>query len=537
MEEQPLMTPHTSQAGYRSWLGDIAIWLTTINSIVLILLWALMVFDRTKGNLPATGRYVFAGAALLTFLLTVLAIILHRRNIRHRKSLEVIQSSLYQFAGGDQALEALQKMQPFPVGAQSSSAATGWNNMLTAIDELISNKHLNQAEDGMGQFLCSYDSQRLLGLLDSLPDGIVLADAGGIIILANRSCEGMIGRALSEFISGSIVDLFDDPYGQEMLRNLLQSKSTWTNNYFEVKISPTSQDHNNSDETEAASCPAEHLSEAGTTVLRVSTRRLTDDQDNSDILLTIRDITQQKIGEASRDKFVAHVSHELRSPLTNIRAYSETLLSDMVLDATAQKEAFNVINDEACRLSRLVNDVLDLSQMETGSLSLDKSEVVLDRLIRHCVNDVKGNASAKKITVQTNYHPKLPNLHADREKLAVVINNILTNAIKYTPDEGSVFIETNVDDRFVYIKIADTGYGIEAGDIEKIFEKFYRVDRQELKDIPGTGLGLATCKEIVALHNGVIDVTSQLNKGTEMIIKLPVVVTGPVLGPRTDEQG
>jgi len=203
----------------------------------------------------------------------------------------------------------------------------------------------------------------------------------------------------------------------------------------------------------------------------------------------------------------------------------------MVLDASAQKEAFNVINEETARLTRLVNDVLDLSRMETGSLTIEKGQVMLDRLVRQSVNDLKALASSKKITVQTNYHPKLPNLYADREKLAVVINNILTNAIKYTPEGGTVFVETNVDDQFIYIKIADTGYGIASEDIDKIFEKFYRVNREETADISGTGLGLATSKEIVALHGGAIDVNSQLNQGTEMIVKLPLTEVGPVLGP------
>ena len=203
----------------------------------------------------------------------------------------------------------------------------------------------------------------------------------------------------------------------------------------------------------------------------------------------------------------------------------------MVLDERVQKEAFNVINEETSRLIRLVNDVLDLSRMETGSLQLDKGEVLLDRLISQCVNDIKALAGSKQITLQTNYHPKLPNLYADREKLAVVLNNILSNAVKYTPQGGTVFIETNVDERYVYIKVSDTGYGIAAEDINLIFDRFYRVDREETADIPGTGLGLATSKEIVALHGGTINVTSGLDKGTEMVVKLPLVVTGPVLGP------
>ena len=134
----------------------------------------------------------------------------------------------------------------------------------------------------------------------------------------------------------------------------------------------------------------------------------------------------------------------------------------------------------------------------------------------------------------------MPNLYADREKLAIVINNILTNAIKYTPEAGTVFVETNVDERYVYIKIADTGYGIVPEDLNKIFTRFYRVERDETANIPGTGLGLATSKELITLHGGAINVTSELEKGTEMIIKIPLTSTGPVLGParaKSDNNG
>ena len=117
-----------------------------------------------------------------------------------------------------------------------------------------------------------------------------------------------------------------------------------------------------------------------------------------------------------------------------------------------------------------------------------------------------------------------------------MINNVLTNAIKYTPESGTVFVETNVDDRFVYIKVTDTGIGIAAEDIDRIFEKFYRVDREETAEITGSGLGLAICKEIVQMHGGTINITSELNKGTEMEIKLPLTQTGPVLGPAVEKK-
>jgi|GEM_PF-953159 len=519
----------------------IVVLLSFFSTLTLILM--LVVYRTEWGRAILSSNYIHvaAGAALLA---TGLAVVMIWGYQGHRRILQAIEVNLREMSQATSPEEVLRQMAPFPVRSEMLMAGNGWNRMVSAVDSLREQNLMKQTGENLGQFLCSYDSQKLLGILDSLPDGIILADAQGSILMANRSCEGKLGRSLSEFIGKSIAELFEDPQAKKNLEDLLTGKRVQTDDYFEVVLSPIpsnslpSETSNRSNESQDArqEISQDDLLQAGAAVLWVCCHRLASDQDNSDILIILRDITQQKVSEAGRDAFVAHVSHELRSPLTNIRAYAETLLSDMELDARAQKESFNVINEETARLIRLVNDILDLSHMETGSFHLDKGEVVLDRLIRQCISDIRASASSKKITIQTNYHPKLPNLYVDREKLVVVINNVLTNAIKYTPESGTVFVETNVDDRFVYIKVTDTGIGIAAEDIDRIFEKFYRVDREETAEITGSGLGLAICKEIVQMHGGTINITSELNKGTEMEIKLPLTQTGPVLGPAVEKK-
>lgn len=511
-----------------------------INFISVLLLSLMLITYRTNWQLFQFPPGLSQGLACVALTMTGVSTIIYIRVLRYRRKFKAIETNLLAICRTDDFEQVLQQMEPFPVGWRMPDFGRGWNNLVGAVDQVRHGWQLKQAENSMGQFLCSYDAQRLLGLLDSLSDGIVLADADGKIILANRACEGKVSRRLSEFIGGSITELFDDPNSKIILEELINYNNHHTNASFEVLVPPcrstaAGSDKIIEDSEEPNQNPApfspENVVRSGGTILWICGHRLAGERENSDILLTLRDITQRKISDAGQEAFIAHVSHEMRSPLTNIRAYAETLLSDMVLDARTQKEAFNVINEETSRLIRLVNDVLDLSSMETGTLTLDKGEVALDRLIRQCVNDVRAAASSKKITLQSNYHPKLPNLQADREKLALVINNILSNAIKYTPETGTIFIETNVDDRYVYIKVTDTGMGVAEKDRDKIFDKFYRVQRQETADIPGSGLGLSTAKEIVALHGGAINVISELNKGTEMEVKLPLTTTGPVLGP------
>lgn len=497
--------------------------------------------------------YLSAGllvAAAVAALVGIAAVLVGQLLLApHYAQLERIHTYMQDFSDPDTIEQALKEMPPFPVGGSASEASKGWNNLLAAIDLLRTEQRIDDARDGMSQQISSYDAQRLQAVLNSLPDGIVVADAEGAIVLTNRACQGELGRSLSEMVGRSILDLFDDDAAKESLKEMLNPRGIRSEIAFEVLLGHRSGSANRpagqglteqgghdeplqNSEGHVQGSPGDDIG-TPTTTLWVRCYRVNNGRENSDIILALRDITQHKVAEAAQEAFIAHVGHEFRSPLTNIRAYAETLLSDMELDAATQKEAFNVINEETGRLVLMVNDVLDLSRMESGSLKLKRDNVVLDRLIPQCVNDVQAMASSKRITLQSNYHPKMPNIYADREKIAVVLNNILSNAIKYTGETGTVFVETNVDDNFVYIKVSDTGIGIAAADLDHVFEKFYRVDRKETANIPGTGLGLAIAKEIVALHNGGINVTSEMNKGTEVAIKLPLTVKNPTLGLAT----
>lgn len=452
-------------------------------------------------------------------------------HLRQRRRWRILEVCLREVGHGEQdsAQAIMARLSPLPVGKNLSAVTRGWNRILGAMECFCRDLELAQAESHVGQFLSSYDSQRLLVLIDSLADGIILVDAEGQILLVNRRCQGQLGRPLSEMLGHHVLELFTDSAAHRVLEGYIGRNRQGGDSTFEVVVAGA--------ET-AGEAKVSLVGEGAITgsvlqqrtVLGVSCHCLLSEGDRGDLLLVLRDITQQKVSQASQHEFIVHVSHELRNPLANIRAYAETLLSDMILDISTQKEAFNVINEETQRLSRLVNEVLDLAQMETGSMKLHRGEVVMDRLVRQCVSDVQAMAASKKITIQSNYHPKLPNLSADRDKLAVAIHNILSNAIKYTLENGTVFMETNVDQDHVYIKVADTGLGIAAEDLERIFEKFYRVQREETARITGSGLGLATAKEIIQRHGGMIHVTSQLNKGTEMVIHLPLKMVSPVLG-------
>ena len=483
-------------------------------------------FSLDPANQPLTLG--LAGFVLLCCCLSLAGYLGRRRSGSQLKALE---ENLKGMADATDMRQAVTQSLAMPVGEDIDSTALGWNRLLGYLERLQEDLETSYAERNIGHLLNSLEARQMMSLFDSLPIGLVLIDVDGKIVLANRACEGSLGLSVSRIVERAYGELLPEGEISELIERLRLGEGIQADNYIDIQASRGRLLADGAPTPDAVEDDAADQSLAEETVLRVTCHRCSQQPGPSEVILVIRDVSQQKLAEATRDDFIAHVSHELRSPLANIRAYAESLLSDMMNDVTAQKEAFNVINEETLRLTRLVNEVLDLSRMEAGTMILDKGEVVMERLIRQSINDLKAMAAKKNITLQTNYHPKFPNLMADRDKLNIVINNVLSNAIKYTPTDGTVFVETNVDDQYAYIKVTDTGYGIPPEDVDKIFDKFYRVNRSEIAGITGTGLGLATCKEIITLHGGNIDVTSELDKGTEMVIKLPMTLNGPVLGP------
>jgi signal transduction histidine kinase len=191
---------------------------------------------------------------------------------------------------------------------------------------------------------------------------------------------------------------------------------------------------------------------------------------NGECLVIIRDVSQQLRAEKAREEFVAQVTHEFRTPLTNIRAYTETLSSGMFEDKQTINECYNVINKETRRLSRLIEDILSISQLEVGSIELQLDNVDLRTLLTESVRDVRGLADEKNIDVQLVLPAKLETIRGDRDKLAVVVNNLLGNAIKYTNAGGNVVVgcQTNADS--VVITVKDNGIGITPEDQPRVFE-------------------------------------------------------------------
>jgi two-component system phosphate regulon sensor histidine kinase PhoR len=236
----------------------------------------------------------------------------------------------------------------------------------------------------------------------------------------------------------------------------------------------------------------------------------------------VRDVTQQKLAEEMRDQFVDTATHELRTPLANIKAYAETLALADVIDIEQQKQFLNTINSEATRLARFVDDLLSVSSMELGSLSLNKQVTDLGRLLTEVLTKIRPQVAEKELELEVVLPEKLPEPELDKDKIATVLVNLLGNAVKYTPEGGRIAFRVNITDQNIEIGVEDTGVGIAADEVGKVFEKFFRSSDPRVQAETGTGLGLALAQEVARLHGGCITVESEINKGSTFTVTLPL---------------
>lgn len=237
-------------------------------------------------------------------------------------------------------------------------------------------------------------------------------------------------------------------------------------------------------------------------------------------VLVFYDITDLKKLELMRKDFVANVSHELKTPITSIKGFAETLLDGAMNDKETLRNFLEIINDESSRLQGLIEDLLTLSSLEKEEFKLYRTNVDMDDLVEEVLPLTRQLAEQKNIALTVDIGEKL-SLQADREMIKQVLINLLVNAISYTLEDGHVELMVRDTDDNVHIQVSDNGIGMDHEAIPRIFERFYRVDKARSRNTGGTGLGLAIIKHIVEVHEGDITVESELKKGSTFHIYLP----------------
>ena len=238
------------------------------------------------------------------------------------------------------------------------------------------------------------------------------------------------------------------------------------------------------------------------------------------VIAVIQDITEHVKLDNMRKEFVADVSHELKTPITSIMGYADTLLEGEY-DKETQDKFLKVIASEARRMAKLVTDLLILSRYDNNKVKKEITEFDLGDLVKKCQEKLQLEINKKGHEVECFVTANVPPVKADKDGIERVVLNIMTNSIKYTPENGNIKIYVGFVYNDAYIKIIDNGIGIPEEDLNRIFERFYRVDKARTREMGGTGLGLSIAKEILNQNKGSIDIKSEKGKGTEVVIRIP----------------
>ncbi len=433
------------------------------------------------------GPWVVCGSL---FLLAAGAVALNRlvapfRKLEHQLREAAIQPVLSDFAP--------------PTLPGNLAVLRGWNRV---VEHLRAQAESHEWRKRLREALENRQAQKVEAILQSLPDGIAATDLEGRILFANDVLRALVA-----------------PDGENALegRNIHECWKL-------ADMPRTAQELFN--EPSQRTCIQEIPSGEGEDrrVLRISRQplRSSDSETGVGHVWTVRDVTQQKLANKMRDQFLDSATHELRTPLANIKAYAETLVLSDMADVEQQKDFCNTINAEATRLARLIDDLLSISSIEVGSLTLTRQNVDLERLLKEVITKVRPQMEQKHITFECHLPAKFPSMHIDKDKISATLINLLGNAAKYTPAEGRVTMRIRIEQDQLLVDIADTGIGIAEEDLPHVFDKFFRGQDQRVQHESGTGLGLSLAREVVQLHGGKLTVQSEWDKGSTFTVSLPV---------------
>jgi PAS domain S-box-containing protein len=347
------------------------------------------------------------------------------------------------------------------------------------------------------------EKQRIDNIVHNLAEGMVVVDAQGKILLVNQAAESMLGITKGD-IGRPIKEVVKD----EHLLTLTK------------KIAPD-QDGVSEKDIELIS-----LDESTKKVLRTSQAVVEDHNGNTVGMVTmLNDITKQREIENLKSDFLANVSHELRTPLVAIEKSVSLILGKEAGELSATQAQFlSIAERNLKRLTLLINDLLDLSKLEARKMELKRETVVLEKIITDAVETLNNWARTKSIRIEKVIADNLAPVNADPNRIIQVLNNLIGNAIKFTPNNGTITVEASVlkEERAVKVAVVDTGAGIDKQDLVKIFDKFYQAKERAATDISGTGIGLAVVKEIVELHGGKVWAESEKGQGAKFIFTLPL---------------
>lgn len=349
--------------------------------------------------------------------------------------------------------------------------------------------------------LLTYRKNRVETVLETLPEAVMILDESGTVTFANQKLASMFNVSRDTLLAQIPQQWCDNP---DVLQLLARYQAGGKARTFTDTIRFS-------------------LEEASNRAIATRTYPLFSPQNPASAIGTLiifRDETQEALARQARVDFVANLAHELKSPLNVLGLYSESLMSDAGKSAEFRVEAANVISDEVHRLSSLITGLLSMTQIETGSLTPEKSLVRLRDVASAAFEDAQHSAKRSDLTFEFDVPKEMSPINVDKALIRIALTNLLSNAVKYNSEDGVVRLAISETDDAIQIRVADTGIGISQEEEARIFEKFYRSTDERVQAIGGHGLGLSLAKQIVELHHGSLSLNHDREAGAEFIINL-----------------
>ena len=456
---------------HRSFLWRIALAYAALIliSLAVLLAWPL---DRIGDRLGAV--YLFLGLWAIVF--GVLSAALAYLIFRHTSgSVDAVARGSRRLAEGD-----LDYRIPPASSAETRKVTDSFNRMADSLKEVIG--HLSAERD------------TLSAVLDTMADGVIVIEPSGRIILFNPASRELMGFGGQQVEGSRLIELVRD---NEIHRLVSRCQADKTRQQGEASLL----------------YPRRYISAIATPLDSTGTRG---------VLLTLHDLTRIRQVETSQKEFVSNVSHELRNPMASIKAMVETLESGAMNEPKVAADFLGRMRGDVDRINSLVNDLLELSRMESGQFAIDAEPMSLAPVVQGVKRQFLEMAAAREVTIESRVPDDLPLIMADGDKLSQVLVNLVENALKFTPPQGRIDIEAQATPDapdYVEVRLKDTGIGVAPQHLPHLFERFYKVNRSRRDG--GTGLGLAIVKQLVEAHGGRITVESREGEGCAFIFTVP----------------
>ncbi len=487
-----------------NWLAEKRVTLNETNTRIIqfqapridkgeLLGYVILGLREPKFGLTASEIPFLASISLPIFLISALFLYLIKREIHPLK------------IAGHQINDLVDQGSFEKVQIQASGELSGFiqkfNEFAGLAQKKVSELESNKIDLIASTKLLTYRKTKIESILQALPEAVLVLDESGSVSFVNAKVSSLLNVPVDTIMNNDIASWSGDSAAMQYIN---QIKNNPTKSYPGERLEFT----------------PEHLLNKRIALRAYPLFSPKDEKHVYGTMLLFQDITEENLAKHARGEFVAHVAHELKTPLNVLAMYSESLLREEGQSAEFRTEAINVIHDEVERISKLINNLLSITKIEMGSLNLERQHVKIRDLLVDIFETMKRSARIKELKFQMDVPKEMSPLYIDKDLLRIAISNLLTNAIKYSDNKGTVTLAAEQVENSIYIKVRDSGIGIDVNEQEHIFDKFYRSNNEEVRERSGHGLGLSLAKDIVQLHHGSLNVQSHVGEGSEFTIIL-----------------